>query len=993
MPDISTPAPPLPAFSGPLASGALPVSLGTLPSQQYTEGADAAGNTLTTYKIGIGDLFDGTISGPDTDVVKVDLVAGQTYVFTLWGRGGSILGQQDTQLTLQAPSGLGIASNDDVDASNKFSQITYTATTSGTYFLGVQATGPSGGQYTLQTATNIYTLDQVVTQLTEFGWGISTPIAHDERPGDTMVADISLLTAAGKQLALWALDAWSTATGITFITGTSAADIVFDDNQSGAFAGPNSYYPTTGQIVQSDVNISTSWLTSYGTNIGSYSFLTYLHEIGHALGLYHAGAYNGSANFATNATFLNDSYQMTVMSYFDMVDNTYINASDFLPITPMIGDIAAIEALYGPTTTAHAGNTTWCANSNVGGYLQTVFGYIFDGKAVNSATFNNGLVCFTIQDSNGIDTIDLSTVTQGNRVDLAQEAVSDVKGLIGNMVIARGTVVENAFGGSGNDTLTGNSADNQLRGNGGADRLYGLLGADDLMGGAGNDTLDGGDGDDTIVGGTGSDSLTGGLGVDLLSYRDATSRVVVDMLSGSVAGAYAAGDVFSGFEQLEGGSAGDQLLGDHGNNLIWGGAGDDELFGRFGNDTLEGGTGADTLDGSGNSNTAAYTGSAAAVTINFANGTVTGGDATGDVLVKITNLIGSDHADRLTGNFFANTIEGGAGADTLNGGSGIDTLSYASDTAGVTVDLMAGTASGGDAAGDVFSNFENLAGGSGADLLTGNGADNFIFGAAGDDSLTGGLGNDTLSGGIGADTLAGGGGADTASWAGSAAAVTVNLASGAAAGGDAAGDVLSGVENLIGSAQGDVLTGDAGANVIEGGLGADTLNGGAGIDTLSYAGSNTRVVVDLQTGTALLGHAQGDVFTGFENLRGSNLPDYLLGDAGDNVIEGGRGIDRLVGRDGADTLIGGAQNDNLTGGAGADVFVLGVGDGADIIVDWEDGLDRIDISAFGLATFADVLAHATDLPIGAVRIDLGGGNMIQINGFSTANLDATDVIF
>ncbi len=543
------------------------------------------------------------------------------------------------------------------------------------------------------------------------------------------------------------------------------------------------------------------------------------------------------------------------------------------------------------------------------------------------------------------------------------------------------------------ERIAGTDFADSMTGFAGAQTFLGLGGADLLVGEAGNDTLDGGDGDDTIVGGTGSDSLTGGLGVDLLSYRDATSRVVVDMLSGSVAGAYAAGDVFSGFEQLEGGSAGDQLLGDHGNNLIWGGAGDDELFGRFGNDTLEGGTGADTLDGSGNSNTAAYTGSAAAVTINFANGTVTGGDATGDVLVKITNLIGSDHADRLTGNFFANTIEGGAGADTLNGGSGIDTLSYASDTAGVTVDLMAGTASGGDAAGDVFSNFENLAGGSGADLLTGNGADNFIFGAAGDDSLTGGLGNDTLSGGIGADTLAGGGGADTASWAGSAAAVTVNLASGAAAGGDAAGDVLSGVENLIGSAQGDVLTGDAGANVIEGGLGADTLNGGAGIDTLSYAGSNTRVVVDLQTGTALLGHAQGDVFTGFENLRGSNLPDYLLGDAGDNVIEGGRGIDRLVGRDGADTLIGGAQNDNLTGGAGADVFVLGVGDGADIIVDWEDGLDRIDISAFGLATFADVLAHATDLPIGAVRLDLGGGNMIQINGFSTANLDATDVIF
>jgi Ca2+-binding RTX toxin-like protein len=100
-----------------------------------------------------------------------------------------------------------------------------------------------------------------------------------------------------------------------------------------------------------------------------------------------------------------------------------------------------------------------------------------------------------------------------------------------------------------------------------------------------------------------------------------------------------------------------------------------------------------------------------------------------------------------------------------------------------------------------------------------------------------------------------------------------------------------------------------------------------------------------------------------------------------------------AGRDGNDTLVGGTQNDNLTGGAGADVFLFNVGDGADIIMDWEDGLDRIDISAYGLASFGDVLAAASDLPIGAVRIDLGGGNTIQINGFTTADLDASDVIF
>jgi serralysin len=791
MPDISTPAPLLPAFSDPLASGALPVSPGMMPSQQYSEVGDAASNTGTSYTIGIGDLFDGRVSSSgDVDWVRVSLTAGQTYVFSVWGTGGSSAGLSDTFLVLNNASGGLVTNNYDIDGvNNQFSQITYTASTTGTFYLGV--TGQSGqtGTYTLQTATNVYTLDQVVTQLTEFGWGINTPIAHDERSGDTMVADISLLTAAGKQLALWALDAWSVATGITFVTGTSAADIVFDDSQAGAFGGPSSYYPTTGQIVQSEVNISTSWLTSYGTTIGSYSFLTYLHEIGHALGLYHAGTYNGTGSFATDATFLNDSYQMTVMSYFDMVDNTYVNASDFLPITPMIGDIAAVEALYGPTTTAHSGNTTWCANSNVGGYLQTVFGYIFNGNLVNSSVFNSGNVCFTIQDSNGIDTIDLSTVTQGNRVDLGQEAVSDVKGLIGNMVIARGTVVENVLGGSGNDTLTGNSADNVMRGNNGVDRLLGLFGADDLMGDAGNDTLDGGDGDDTLVGGAGADSLTGGLGVDLLSYRDAASQVVVDMLSASVAGTYAAGDVFSGFENLEGGSAGDLLLGDDSGNTVLGGGGDDEIEGRLGDDTLSGGNGNDTLDG-------------------------------------------------------------GAGADAFDGGAGVDTVSYAGSIGSLRIDLMFANINTNIAAGDTYLSIENLIGSQGSDNLRGTLGDNliqgqesvdYIFGRQGNDTLEGGIGDDVLFGGPGADVLDGGANRDRAQYSESLTALVLDLMNPGLNTGEAAGDIYISIEDLAGSLYADTISGDLGDNRLFGREGADKLYGRAGNDYLNGGAHSDRL--------------------------------------------------------------------------------------------------------------------------------------------------------
>ena len=211
---------------------------GPLPSASYTEVADAAGNTSTSYTLGIDDLFSGTLSsGTDHDWVRVNLTAGESYVFTVWGTGGSTAAVEDTILTLYNSGGGQIVQNDDAQPGyNTFSQISFTAATSGTYYLDVSGYGGDTGTYTLQTSTNIYTLDQVVTQLADFGWGIATPIAHDERPGDTITADISLLTAAGQQLALWAFEAWSTVTGMTFITGTTGADIVFDDSQAGARA-------------------------------------------------------------------------------------------------------------------------------------------------------------------------------------------------------------------------------------------------------------------------------------------------------------------------------------------------------------------------------------------------------------------------------------------------------------------------------------------------------------------------------------------------------------------------------------------------------------------------------------------------------------------------------------------------------------------------------------------------------------------------------------
>ncbi|MGB3277870.1 MAG: Hint domain-containing protein, partial [Pseudorhodobacter sp.] len=107
------------------------------------------------------------------------------------------------------------------------------------------------------------------------------------------------------------------------------------------------------------------------------------------------------------------------------------------------------------------------------------------------------------------------------------------------------------------------------------------------------------------------------------------------------------------------------------------------------------------------------------------------------------------------------TILGGVGADIINGGAGIDTVDYTASSAAVNVNLAAGTASGGDAAGDVISNVENLTGSSFNDSLTGNTGANQLLGGAGNDSLFGGAGNDTIDGGAGTDSIRGGTGNDS----------------------------------------------------------------------------------------------------------------------------------------------------------------------------------------------------------------------------------------
>lgn len=507
------------------------------------------------------------------------------------------------------------------------------------------------------------------------------------------------------------------------------------------------------------------------------------------------------------------------------------------------------------------------------------------------------------------------------------------------------------------------------------------------IGGAGADTIYGGRGNDVIEGGAGADMLSGGLGFDIVTYIHSAAGVTVDLGNAANNMGDAAGDILSGFEQITGSNNDDILTGDIGSNIF---------DGARGNDTITGGGGNDTVTYAA-SQMLATDSSQTGVTVDLLAGTasldVKGKGITTtftDTLVGIDNIIGTDFADVITGNGNVNKLSGGLGNDTfkmggnltaadrIDGGTDanlgdVDTLELDGDySAGLVfaattavnieaIDLAGGhsykltlnnatnsrtltvdgTALG---AGDTLylsgaaesSNNLTATGGAGADTIIGGYGSDTLTGGAGADILSGGAGNDVIEGGAGADTINGGLGIDTASYAGSSAAVTVDLSNNANnAGGDAAGDILTAIENLRGSANDDILIGNAGANVLEGGAGADKLDGGLGIDTASYENSGAGVTVDLGDNSKNAGaDAAGDVLINIENLTGSTHDDTLIGDGGNNRLDGGAGDDILQACCGNDTLLGGAGNDtflmedNLTaldridGGDGTDTLSL-----------------------------------------------------------------------
>lgn len=565
----------------------------------------------------------------------------------------------------------------------------------------------------------------------------------------------------------------------------------------------------------------------------------------------------------------------------------------------------------------------------------------------------------------GFDGISTSGVT----VNLATGRATDNWGNTDTL-----TGIEGVAGSEYDDHITGSAAGGEFfSGNGGNDFIDGGAGNDFIQGNDGNDTLRGGAGSDTFFGGSGNDDIDGGAITDLINYTDLNTAdysssgagIVMDLDSGVVQDGMGGTDSVANVNWIVGSGFNDNITGSSGIYF-------EQFDGGLGNDYIDGGA-IDAMTFA-NSNRVSYVNSGAAVSVDLAAGTATGGMGN-DTLVNINHVFGSRFADTLAGSDSAITesFNGRGGNDFIDGAGGIDEVRYTNAGTSVNVNLATGTASDGETVGgaigaDTLRNIEGVRGGNFGDTLVGgntaNDAFEFFMGMAGNDYIDGGTGYDRVdynSSTEGVVVTLGGTGEGSASDG-----LRVQN-------GPVGTDRLFNVEAVRGSNFNDVLTGsDSGAfESFEGRGGNDTINGKGGTDRADYQSSIDAVVVNLATGTAADGWGGTDSLVNIENVRGSNFNDTITGNDLANVFHGGAGADVMNGAGGNDLLVGGAGNDALTGGAGADQFMFEAsGNGIDRIADFMTD-DQLLVA--GTVTGRATAGNGSNLAAGAMQASTANG--------------------
>ena len=485
-------------------------------------------------------------------------------------------------------------------------------------------------------------------------------------------------------------------------SGAGTIRLVNTSNPSTAYA----YYPSNG-VAGGDAFFGPSG--DFPTT-GNYDHHTIIHEVGHALGLKHG---HESSVFGA-LPYDMDSMEYSVMTYRSYVGQNisgYSNETWGYAQTYMMFDIAALQHMYGADFTTNSGNTTYTWSSTTG--------QAFVNGALALSPGGNRIF-ETIWDGGGVDAYDLSNYSNNLNIDLTPGGHSTLssaqRAFLGggpNGGYARGNVfnallyqddtrslIENAYGGSGNDVITGNVAANALNGLAGNDTLNGLGGNDTLGGGDGNDVLDGGTGADRMLGGTGSGNDTfyvDSAGDQVVEYTNQGTDTVLSSISHTLAsnvenltlsgttGLTGTGNALANV--ITGNVAANALNGLAGNDTLNGLGGNDTLGGGDGNDILDGGSGADRmLGGTGTGNDTFYVDNLGDQVVEYTN---QGSDAvfssiTYTLAANVENLTltgtaalsgtGNTLANVITGNGGKNVLSGLAGADTLAGGANADVL-------------------------------------------------------------------------------------------------------------------------------------------------------------------------------------------------------------------------------------------------------------------------------------------------------------------------------
>ncbi|MCI4662572.1 MAG: M10 family metallopeptidase C-terminal domain-containing protein [Neomegalonema sp.] len=803
------------------------------------------------------------------------------------------------------------------------------------------------------------------------------------------------------------MDLVSDVANITFVEAdeSDGGQIQFRNISTSQNGGGWANYPYSGTVL---VNIGH---VSWGEELveGEYRFRLLMHELGHGVGLAHPGDYNGSSAQYSDADHYNDSRQYSNMSYWS---ESYTGASFGYAATYQLHDILALQQTYGANMSTRTDDTVYGFNATAG--------------LVSYDLSHDADMAFAIWDAGGTDTLDFSGYTGSTAMDLRDGAFSSGAGLTYNVAIAYGAVIENAIGADAADEIRGNEYDNILTGRLGNDRIEGAEGDDILIGdgsgiGAPEDfgivTLNEGAETGRSIRVTGFDAMpSDGWTVEFLqAYGQAPESAYYDIDFPGFS-LYQFTDTnlyFKGWGEVDTwhstGISPEELFdgGLHRISISWDSASGQISF------YLDGKLQASTTSNQG----ASWPSSG---TVKFADHSRVG---------DIRLFSGARSAEEIEANAF-NTLADPASETDLVAYWQVDPAdpSTVSDVVGGADMTIAGDPALGTM---VFESRTD---------------DDTLDGGEGDDLLQGGAGDDILIGGLGSDDMQGGDGSDTVSYASAASAVTVNLTAQTGSGGEAAGDVMSSVENAIGSAYNDRLIGDANANQLEGGEGVDTLSGFAGDDALYGGGGRDRLYgqegddlldggdeIDLLVGGAgndtlygggdadrlytndgddivyggdgadrawgeagndtLFGEGGVDVLNGMDGndiIDGGEGNDRNYGGAGNDIVSGGDGNDIVHGLTGTDTLNGNAGNDRYYGGADADLFVFDIGSDVDTIYDFEQGIDTIVLNGYGFSSFADFSDDIYRAGSTSVRIQLNADDVILVRNSTIEDWDASD---